>query len=220
MDYSTCLRTICEIAQCSILLPLVLALGRFQKLDLVFKLLLLLLIVSTFVGFIGYQLYTKVENNIPLLHLYTLAEGYLWALIYYRLLVVPRHKQILLGLVAFFSLFMIINSGSWQLIFKINYYNRLVSSLLLLYCSVTWFLVTLRTQDLWHARYDGVFWLNAGVLLYGLNNAVFALVLLWMNNSPKAALLEVWTLYSVFVMMHYFLITIGIWRQNKVLMDG
>lgn len=219
MEYSTFLRKICESAQFAILIPLVLSLMNLKKLTNVFKAVLLTLIVLTIVDFIGFHLYINGENNIHLLHLYILIETCCWVFIYIQLLKEQYfHRVVLLGMVVIFLSVFWITNGSWDLIYEVSNTDRMLSSLIFLYCSIAWFALMLKTKL--DTKHDDLFWLNAGIFAHGFNNFAFTLIFMLFLQSPNAPMLEIWTLYNIFVIVYYSLIAVAIWKHSKVPIFG
>lgn len=220
MDYTSFLKSICEVAQFCTLIPITIGLLQYQHIGKPFRFILLLFGVLTCMSIIGYWLYLRKENNIPIAHLYGLTEGLGWSAIYLYLLRKRGFRLVLLGLIGVFVFIFWVNTGSWDLLYSDNVMNQVVSSLVLLYCSIAYSIDLLEIKSSEPKRYEAFLWLNAGVFVYGLNSCTFALVFTWLSNNQAAPILELWALYSVFLISHYVVVTIAIWKHSTVPISG
>lgn len=214
MEYTGFLRTICEITQFSVLIPLLIGLIQFYRLDRTFKAVVILFGVSACFGFFSYQLYVKGHNNIHLVHLHTLVEGYMWGGVYFFLLEKNKHRYVLLALMIGLTISFLITTGNFELIHTLSNSNRVVESVLLIYCSTLCFNVILEEDH--HLQYNDLFLLNVGVFTYGINNLTFALANIWLQQNFSAPTLEGWALYAVFGIAYYLFISVAIWKHTKV----
>lgn len=210
MDYY--LRIICEVAQFAILVPLVFSFFRFKYMSGTFRQVSFLLFVLAIIGFTGYYIYLQGENNIPLMHLYTISEGLLWGLFYYSLFDHILLKRILIGFLVLIATVFICSTGSLELIWTVHYTNRLAESFVLFFCSIAWFYLALKKDS--HMRQDDLFVLNIGVFIYGINNGCFSIARTWFLDDSTP--LELWAIFDALLIVYYFLVTIAMQRNIKV----
>lgn len=219
MTYDDIFRGVCELAQFAILIPLYLGIKEFKKSNLIFRLMTISLFALALIGFSGYWLYLKGENNVALSHIYTLTEGLLWGIVYYNILRKPIYRTGLLILSCLVITVFWITTGALELLHEINTLNRLAVNLMLLYCSVIGSTYLLERNSLQVTKREDLLLLNAGLFIYSLNNCIFALVFAWLLNNPTAPMLMLWALYSTFVIAYYIIISIAIWKHKKVLIS-
>lgn len=218
MDYSNVLRNICGIAQFSIFLPLLIGIIGYRKLSKVFKWLILSLLILASIGIVGYVLSLRGENNILYLHLYVLVEGWLLGLVYYQLLNQKKYKIGLITFLATLTVISFITNGSSERIYQINNSDRIVASLLFLYCGAIGFYIEQKDKSGKH--HNRLFWLNASIFTYGLNTLTFTVILSVLLQSPNAPILEIWALYSLLMTVYYIMMTIAIWKDKQVPIVG
>lgn len=205
-----------EVAQLSILIPLVLLLFRFTKFDLTFKFLSLLLLISALVGFISYHLYIRNENNMPLSHLYTVIEYSLWSAVYHQIFQSVTTKKIILSLIGFFAIFAILNALLWQSIYIHNSYSRSLEGILLVSFSLSWLYKAFGEKHIPRLEKEAFFWINAAVLVYFSGAFLLFIFSDFILASSKRNSIEAWTLHAIFLIFHYLLIGIGIWMKTDI----
>jgi len=166
------LRTISEIAQLSLALPVVAMLFKFKKFNLLFWALGVLLLISTIIAFSGYILYANGTNNMPLLHIFTILEYACWSLFYYQLFRKKWQKRGILYLLVIFIICALVNSFYWQPFTTYNSFSRSIEGALLLCFAIIWFYEVFVDGKIPKLETHPVFWINAGVLVYLRRNIV------------------------------------------------
>ena len=207
------LRSISEVAQLSVLIPLLLIPFRFAHFDRVFRLLSVLILTATAIAYIAYQYYSEGKNNMPLSHLYTLLEYLLWSLIYYQLFQASKARHLILGLMAVFAIFVFINALCWQSIYSYNSYSRSVEGLLLICFALGWFYKVFTESHIQRLEQHPFFWVNTAVLVYFSGAFLLFIFSLFIYTMNKRNALEAWALHGIFLIFHYLFIAIGIWKK-------
>lgn len=157
-------------------------------------------------------------NNLPLLHLYTLVQFLLVALLYKPFLIHPITPRIWLLVVVVFGIGCIYNSLFIQTIWEFNGYARAAESLIIVSFVLWYFRQLLFTDQPVAPLHDiPMFWISTGMLFYF--SACFFVFLL----SSDVLLLSSdvfrvsWAFHDLMLMIHYLFITIALWptRQQK-----
>ncbi len=203
-----------KTAQMSVYIPLAIAVFRFRYLDRIKWILLVLLVISVGVAVIARYLWTLQENNLHLLHFYTVAEFCGWSMIYYFLYDTILMKRLILFLGIGFVIFAILNSLFLQDLTTFNSNSRSLESILLVLLSIGYYFKIFKEKKIIYLERSDRFWLNAASLIYfsgsfllfGFSN------LLLQSNSYEIK--EIWVIHGVFLIVHYSLITIGLWIKS------
>lgn len=206
---------IIKIAQVTIILPLVIACWRFKHLDKIQRLLFGLLIISALTSTIARYLWSIKENNLYLLHYYTVIEFCGWAAIFYLLFENAFMKRVILWIGIIYIIFAITNSVFWEGLDTFNTNSRSVESVLLSTFSVMYYVKMFKEKKISHLEHNASFWINAAVLIY-FSSAflLFGFSNLLLNLSSYK-IKEVWGVHGIFLIVHYLLITISLWIVSK-----
>lgn len=206
---------IIKLAQVFIVLPLAVTFWRFRYLNKVKTLLLLLLLISAFISTIARILWTLGQNNLFLLHYYTVLEFCGWISIFYFLFEGQKMKRFLLSTAVGFIIFAIFNSIFWQSLDTFNSNSRSLESVILIGFSILYYFKLFRERKILQLERSAPFWINAAVLLYFSSSfLLFGFSNLLLNLSSYK-IKEVWGIHGVFLIIHYSLITIGIWVKSN-----
>jgi hypothetical protein len=149
-------------------LPVLAALYNYRRLDQVLKLMGLYCFLSALPDLAGLvNLFLKERyNNLFLMHLYDVMAVVFFTLIYYHASYKPVLKKITLILGGTALLIMISNE---IFIESIRVYPSISNTILCLLCiplSLIYFYQILSRQEFVHIEKQGMFWINAGVLIY------------------------------------------------------
>ncbi|AXG71035.1 hypothetical protein KORDIASMS9_03290 [Kordia sp. SMS9] len=207
----TFLRTISEIAQFSLVVPLLAMLFRFKRFTKLFWTLGILLIVAAIISYSSYVLYKNGANNMYLLHIYTVLEYALWSLFYYQLFESAMAKKINIGLLVVFVTFSILNSIYWQPLEMYNSYSRSVEGTFLLCMAIAWFYKVFVNGKIVRLEAHPIFWINAGVLVYFSGSFLLFISNNFLMELTRQEFFEAWALHGLFLIIHYLFISIGIW---------
>ena len=149
-------------------LPVLAALYNYRRLDRVLKLMALFCLLSVIPDLAGIiNLFLKARyNNLFLMHLYDVMAVVFFTLIYYHAFFKPALKKVTLILGGFTLLIMISNEIFIESIWM---YPSVSNTILCLFCiplSLIYFYQILTRQEFVHIEKQGMFWINAGVLIY------------------------------------------------------
>ncbi|MBC8756234.1 hypothetical protein H2O64_16275 [Kordia sp. YSTF-M3] len=206
---------ISEIAQFSIVLPITACVFRYKRFDKLFWTLGILLAFAGIISYSAYQLYIKGENNMHLLHVYTVVEYTLWSLFYYQLFQKVWVKRLLISLNILFILFSIYNVLNWQPLDTYNSYGRSLEGILLLCFAIGWFYKVFINSAIKRLETHPIFWINAGVLVYFSGAFLLFSSKNFMQKISREEFIAIWTLHGIFLIIHYLFISIGIWLKKR-----
>jgi hypothetical protein len=149
-------------------LPLLAALYNYRRLDQVLKLMALFCLLSVIPDLAGIiNLFLKARyNNLFLMHLYDLMAVVFFTLIYYHAFYKPVLKKITLILGGITLLIMISNEIFIESIWMYPSVSNTILCLLCIPLSLIYFYEILSRQEFVHIEKQGMFWINAGVLIY------------------------------------------------------
>lgn len=208
------LRTVNEIAQLSILLPLAMVLIRYKRFGKPFISLSVLLIVAAIISFIAYLHYAKQENNMYLLHVYTVFEYIGWTVFYYQFFENKIIKKTFIVLSVLFVVFSIVNTIFWQPLDINNSHSRSLEGFLLLCFAVAWLYKVFVDSTIKNIEKHPVFWINTAVLIYFAGNFVLFTAQDLLFEITLKEFIVAWTLHGLFLILHYLLISFGIWLKK------
>ncbi len=150
------------------------------------------------------------SNNLPLLHVYTMLELIFLVRYYLLLFTYEKIRFYLKAILILFPLYCVINFLFFQSIYTFNSYTRPVEAIILMGCSLLYFMASSRAEDeaSWTSIPDN--WVNAGILLYfsgALGQFAFSNVV--EATTAKPVILLIWVLHATLVLIMYILFTIS-----------
>ncbi|MDB5025202.1 MAG: hypothetical protein JWP78_2957 [Mucilaginibacter sp.] len=148
--------------------PLLAAWYNYRRLDQVLKLMVAFCLVSVLPDLAGLiTLYLKLKyNNLFLMHLFDLVAVVFFTLIYYHAFYKPVLKKVTLILGGITFLIMIGNEIFIESIKDYPSVCNTILCLLLIPLSLIYFYQIFSRQEFTHIEKQGMFWINAGVLIY------------------------------------------------------
>ena len=153
------------VSTCSGFLPVLAAIYNFKYLDKVLKIAAIFFLVESLFDPIMWILpeLWDVKNNMPLMHINIIVTVIFFTIIYYKLFLKPILKKITV-------VFSVITLGITF------YYNsnmleypsvsKTAMGILLIFLSLTYFYQLLNPEKFVDIEKQGLFWINAGVLIY------------------------------------------------------
>ncbi|MDH7446206.1 hypothetical protein [Aquimarina sp. 2201CG14-23] len=200
-----------------VIVPLLLAIYRFKKLNTVQIRLLYLLVLVLIVEFISNMLWRKKINNLPVYHFYAIIEFLLIINIYRAVLSKTFSKQFFIVLGISFTVFSVVNTLFFQ---NLNTFNSNATTLLgvvVIFLALSYFYTLLKEVKYSALETNPMFWINAGFLIYFSSN----LILFFINNnmfkgSTEASYL-VWGLHAIVNIVLMLFYTFAIWVNPKKL---
>lgn len=194
--------------------PLVMAWYKYAFAPPAFRILAYHLSFVALTSALSAILWLMDENNLPLLHIYTIIE-FAFIVFYFSRLFGGRISKTVWAGVAVFSVFAVIHATfrqGWNLF---NTLPRSMESLVVIILCITCYVRMLSEPKSENLARDPVFWLNTGWIYY-FSGALF---LFTMSNYilPLHHTLNiwVWTLHALFSDMLYLFIFIGLWQIRR-----
>jgi hypothetical protein len=199
----------------SILIPLIVALYRYHQLPGPARSIFHYLIFSGIINCIAIVLARNGINNLPLLHLYTVAEFALLT-VFYRQVFAPPAKRLLYPYGAIvFAVFCVINAIFFQSLFSYNTFPRTIESLLLIIMALLFFYKMLSAEQE-GAWYKNMFtWFNIGLLLYFSGSlSLFLLSDVLLRNKQLNEI--AWIIHASLVLVMYILFAGGFLSCKRI----
>jgi hypothetical protein len=189
--------------------PVFAALYNYRRLDQVLKLMALYCFLAALPDLAGLiNLFLKARyNNLFLMHLYDLMAVVFFTLIYYHAFFKPALKKVTLILGGITLLIMISNEIFIESIWM---YPSVSNTILCLFCiplSLIYFYQILTRQEFVHIEKQGMFWINAGVLIYFSVN-IFLFMLF--NKISSAEMHNYYMMQSVSNIVANLLYSVGL----------
>lgn len=197
-------------------LPSIVAIFRIKNGNLPQRILSILVFTSLFVELFarfGESLF-GIKNNLFLLHIFTIIEFALIALIYQGSLKVFKRKNIMYGLIAGFSIYSILNSLFHESIFQFNAYARAIEALIIISISLLYFYSTLKNMTEKHLERSPIFWVSAGSLLY-FSSSLFIFIYSNILFGDNRNSITIWGLHAIMSIIHYIFYTIALWVKPQ-----
>lgn len=198
----------------AVLPALVLAWYKYGIAGPAFRILAYHLSFVAFTSILSALLWFMNENNLPLLHVYTIVEFTFISLYFSYVLKGSVPKAVWAGLFAF-AAFAVWYAACWQGWNLFNPLPRSVESLLVIILCIAYYARTLAELKVDNLFREAAFWLNTGWLFY----FSAALFLFTMSNYilPLNRTLNVWvwTLHAFFSDILYLFIFIGLWQIRR-----
>ncbi|MBC8753259.1 hypothetical protein H2O64_01165 [Kordia sp. YSTF-M3] len=203
------------ISSFAVILPLLIAVWKYHRLDKVQRKLVYLLITILVVESISNVLWYQKINNLPVYHFYSIIEFILIVNIYKDELKKLFPKRFFYLLIAVFTIFSIVNMCYFQNLTTFNSNVTTLLGFLVIFLSLSYFYALLKEVKYSSLEQNPMFWINAGFLIYFSSN----LILFFINNSMFATADEssrlVWGLHAIVNIVLTFFYTISICLNPK-----
>ncbi|HEY2583425.1 MAG TPA: hypothetical protein VGI43_16555 [Mucilaginibacter sp.] len=159
------------------ILPVLAAIFNYKYLDKILKIAALYFFISSLFDWVLELTKLGAKNNLPFTHLFCFISIVFFAAIYYHAFFNPLFKKIVLILAAIVFLIAIFNVVFIESIWEFPSISMTVLSVLVIFFSLAYFYQLLNRQEFIHIEKQGLFWINAGVLLYfSINLFLFMLL--------------------------------------------
>ena len=191
------------IVPASTLIPITAGFVYYTKISKALKALLLYLVLALLINIAGITLAHFHQNNLPLLHVYTLVElvALMW---YYRLAFDNKTVNVYTTvLMIAFPLYCVINFSFFQSIYTFNTYTRPIGALIIILFSGIYLAGHSGTDKKGLLNSAGR-WVASGLLIYfcsSLFQFIFSNVI--SHNATKLVKNIVWSLHATFLMIMY-----------------
>lgn len=194
----------------SVLVPMAVGLFKLQSLNSLQRWIGLLVLV-TLLGELGVYILDKLwSNNLPVIHLFTLAQFVIIVCIMERGLAPMFSKKTFRIMILFFFCFSLMDAFWWNGIYSFNNYSRPMASLLLLFLALCFFYKTLRELKIKHLEQTPLFWLSIGLLIYFSGNLFIFLFTNYVKVSNEA-LMTIWGIHAIFNIILNLTYSIALW---------
>ncbi|MEO9482280.1 MAG: hypothetical protein ABJG47_02495 [Ekhidna sp.] len=178
--------------------------------------------VSFVVQVIASIFYYNKENNLPLLHIYTVV-GFVCLMIFYNQIFDGLIKPMILWvLAAVFVVYSILNSIFIQDIYTFNSYALSVEAVIIIILSLTTFVFLMNdiVKEKRIAVIKSISWINAGLFIYYSSSLlVFYFGNMIINFSKTPLVRYTWFIYALFSIIMYICFFIGLWNRPKRLIS-
>ncbi len=171
-------------------LPVIAALYNYRHLDDILKIVAAYLVVSVLVDCgldIASSSYFHVVNNYPALHIFIIITLLFFSVIYYKAFFNPVFKKITVVISVLTFLLLI---ATLIFVEGLRAYATIANTLLgvpLIIFSLAYFYQLLTRQEFIHIEKQGLFWINAGILLYYTINIFLFMLFDRMTSDHKLA---------------------------------
>lgn len=194
----------------AVLVPLVPATLHYRRYAPALKVLTLhLVMVAVFSG-ASVLLWSVKRNNLPLLHIYTIAEFIMISWFYMIVLRGYKKTRLIFWLAVCFTVFGLLNSLLLQSWYTFNTIPRSIESLLVILLSLVCYYKMLSELKIRKMERSPIFWINTGFLFY-FSGALFLFMLsnyiLPLNHQLN---IFIWTIHACFSIMLYLFIFLGL----------
>ncbi|MDF2434222.1 MAG: hypothetical protein JWP44_3853 [Mucilaginibacter sp.] len=147
-------------------LPLLAALYNYKHLDKILKLAAAFFLLSALFDLILEVTKMAGHNNLPWIHLFIVISIVFFSAIYYYAIAMPVIKKAIVILAVAALILVIINAIFIEHLSEYPSISNTVLSILLIVFSLVYFFQLLNKQEFIHIDKLGLFWINAGVLIY------------------------------------------------------
>ncbi|MCA6363096.1 MAG: hypothetical protein IM638_08650 [Bacteroidetes bacterium] len=156
------------------------------------------------------------ENNLPILHIYTLLQFLLIALLFRQFIRKKIHHQIWLTVTLLFLCGSIINSLFIQSIWMFNGYARAAESLIIVLFVIGYFYRLLFNEEAKTPLYSiPMFWISTALMFYF--SACFFVFLMSgdvLIMSSKVFTIS-WAFHDLILIIHYIFLTAALWPTRQ-----
>lgn len=152
-------------------------------------------------------------NNIPLYHLYTIAEFFFLCYLFRRLL------KRLPTIVRLLPVLLFLGVGIWGVLadpFAFPDRLRSVESLILIGCALLFFYHSLRSLDVDRIERTFMFWVSVAVLLYFTGNLLLYIFSNYIATASDRVYFTVWTIHTLFNILLYLLYGVALLCRDPI----
>jgi hypothetical protein len=177
------------------------------------------LFLSVFIQIPSLILYLLKINNMPLLHIYTMAGGYLIIHFYQELLKEYLTVTILKWVARLFVLFILFDSLFLENIFTFNPIGLSVEAVIIVILALSTFNLLLREKTEFQNKElrRSFNWINSGFFIYFCSNLLLHYFGDYLMHSPVSNTIfrNVWMLHSLFSITMYICFFTALWKSPK-----
>jgi hypothetical protein len=167
-------------------LPVIAAWYNFKYLDKVLKIASAFFLLAFLIDLLlELMTWMNVRNNMPVIHIFIVANILFFAAIYYHAFFKTALKKTIIVLAAFAMLIVIFNIVFIEGIWQYPSVSITVLSVLLICFSLAYFYQLLNRQEFIHIEKQSLFWINAGVLFYFAINIFLFMLFKQISDQHK-----------------------------------
>ena len=197
-------------------LPLFLSLKNYRRYPAEFKTITYYLLVAATTQVISFALWKAKKNNLPVLHIYTTAE-YLTLLVFYYFILKDFLSAILFYILAvIFPLFAIADSFFIENIHAFNKYSRSIEAVIFIFLAMCWFIKIVSKATSGGSSRNDIKYINSGFLIYFGGSIILFSFRNFITEMALNMRLNIWSIHTLLAVILYVLITIGLWKHQKV----
>lgn len=203
-----------NISALSVILPVTTALVFYRRYTFTFKILAIFFFVSGLFDLVlVLMVKLGVPNNAPVLHLFVFVSVVFLGLFYYQTINRPLLKKLILIFVPVVLGVVVVNGVYIEGIWAFPAMSNTAQSLLFILFALLYFYQLLSRQEVVYIEKQGLFWINAGILIYFTSN-IFLFMLY--NRLADAGEWNLWIIHSITNIIANVLYTIGLLCKPQI----
>jgi hypothetical protein len=196
----------------SIAIPLFIAVLKYKYLSDTARIIFYYLIVSVIFTIIGYILRHTIQNNLPLLHIYTVVEFFILTEFFKKAINEKNSSKILTVVQIVFTLACIANVFFLQSLFTYNSYSRSLGALLIMLLAINFFARLFTKQLSEKVTKLPLFWFNSAIFLYFSGAFVLFIFSNYVLIADRVTNVILWNIHATFVLIMYLLFAKGFYK--------
>lgn len=196
--------------------PLVLSLKNIKNYPIELKIIGLHLLLITIIGTYSTYLWFMRKNNLPLLHIYTMAE-FSTIMLFYKVIFKSYIKKIwFIILIISFIAFCLVNVFYIQNWYMFNTYPRTLESVIVISSSLYYYYKITRQSLYIQIEKSPTFWINTGFFIYFSGSFLLFTLSNYILPLDREFNMMVWQFHALLSLILYIFIFIGLWQHKKV----
>lgn len=196
----------------SIILPVFIAIIRYNKLPAEGRILFYYLIMAGLINTVATMMARNGIRNLPLSHLLTMLE---FVMLTDYFLIVLKEKKAMRILQVCFITACILNTIFLQNIWQFNTYTRSLEALIIMLLSVNLFAKMFTDIEGPKLARRSDFWFNTGMFLYFSGSFMLFIFSNFLLQASKKDWNIIWNIHATFLLFMYILFTIGFIKCKK-----
>ncbi|WP_316821507.1 hypothetical protein [Pedobacter gandavensis] len=198
-----------------VLCPLILALINVKSYPKELKVITLYLSSIAIIGAYSAYLWTHLQNNLPVLHIYTMVE-FTTIMLFYQVIfknyIPKRSFWLVIGIFLVFCLLNATYIQDWKIF---NTYPRTLESILVISASLYYYYKITRQSLYTQIEKSPVFWINTGFFIYFSGSFLLFTISNYILPYSFKFNMMVWQFHAFLSIVNNILIFIGLWQHKK-----
>ncbi|SHF18784.1 hypothetical protein SAMN04488522_102372 [Pedobacter caeni] len=195
--------------------PLILALIKVRSYSKELKLITLYLLSIAVIGIYSAYLWKNLQNNLPVLHIYTMIEFTTIMLFYQYIFKDYIAKSRFWILIAVFLIFCLLNATYIQKWTIFNTYPRTLESIIVIGSSLYYYYKITKQSLYIQIEKSPVFWINTAFFIYFSGSFLLFTVSNYILPYSFEFNMMVWQFHAFLSIIKDILIFIGLWQYRK-----